>query len=292
MSEQSRPKKKQKVEPPHPPRAANRFLTPRADPPRSGNIHHGATGASLTNTPTTSVYPTPTQTARKPALAPDSFGSRAARMPAPDFQTLATPYSNLQDTGNPGMSDSKQNNAMKFGSSSGSGSSRSSEESSEESGGSSGESGGSSDDEWSDSDPEIIEDSATGTRASRGRKAADFETSDDLEAHIARLRAGFAKQTTRKPTPSKTRSVPVVSSSSSSSKKPGVVVKVEDGSVFVVKKEEGDPVVEAHRKNLVRNHSLKCLTSLFGLGRAQDAANLVPQYDDSGEPKWFDDTEK
>ncbi|KAF8596363.1 hypothetical protein BDV93DRAFT_514193 [Ceratobasidium sp. AG-I] len=146
MSEKSRSKKKQKVLPPRPPRIANRLSTPHADRPRLESIPCVVTGASATDTHATSAYPTPARMARKPALASDSFGSRAVCVPAPAFQTLATSYSDLQDVGNADMSDSDEDCEKKIGLSSDSGS----------------------------SDPEIVEDGATSTSASRRRKGGVF----------------------------------------------------------------------------------------------------------------------
>ncbi|KAG8711235.1 hypothetical protein FRC08_016136 [Ceratobasidium sp. 394] len=58
-------------------------------------------------------------------------------------------------------------------------------------------------------------------------------------------------------------------------------VKVEED----VKMEEGDVLVEEY--NRVINHVLKCMTSLCGFKKAQEAANSVPLYEKNGEPKWF-----
>ncbi|KAG9096639.1 hypothetical protein FS749_008054 [Ceratobasidium sp. UAMH 11750] len=76
---------------------------------------------------------------------------------------------------------------------------------------------------------------------------------------------------------------------SASSEHPGplfgplVEAKVEED----VKMEEGNVVVDDYNRVIVRAHVLKCMTSLCGLKKAHDAANITPLYDESGEPKWF-----
>ncbi|KAG8701735.1 hypothetical protein FRC08_003928, partial [Ceratobasidium sp. 394] len=53
-------------------------------------------------------------------------------------------------------------------------------------------------------------------------------------------------------------------------------------------KPEGDVVaMEGYNKVIVRNHVLKCMTSLCGFKKAKEAANLVPLQEENGEPKWF-----
>ncbi|KAF8596465.1 hypothetical protein BDV93DRAFT_514131 [Ceratobasidium sp. AG-I] len=91
-----------------------------------------AAGASAINARATLAHPTLAQTVRKPALALDLFGSCAVHVPALNFQTLAAPYSNLQDVEYPDVGNSGGGDAKKSGPSRDSGSSGLSKESSEE----------------------------------------------------------------------------------------------------------------------------------------------------------------
>ncbi|KAG8713101.1 hypothetical protein FRC08_013678, partial [Ceratobasidium sp. 394] len=62
---------------------------------------------------------------------------------------------------------------------------------------------------------------------------------------------------------------------------PDIKMEVEE------EKPEGDVAKERYNKVIVRNHVLKCMTSLCGFKKAHEAADLVALYDENGEPKWF-----
>ncbi|KAG9076354.1 hypothetical protein FS749_011889 [Ceratobasidium sp. UAMH 11750] len=67
------------------------------------------------------------------------------------------------------------------------------------------------------------------------------------------------------------------------SSNPPVKVKVKEN----VKMEEGGAAVDDYNRVIMRSHVLKSMTSLCGFKKAQEAANVVPLYEENSEPKWF-----
>ncbi|QRW04213.1 hypothetical protein RhiLY_03212 [Ceratobasidium sp. AG-Ba] len=284
MSDKSPAKKKARYQPPQAPRVVTGLATPQPGHSRSQSVPQVVLegGNSQSRYRPGSVYPTPSTTARRASV---SVGRRTldgtGPLPAPKFQE--SPHVDLLEIDNP-YPDDPDGHSDKEGSKNGS--------EMEDRGD---EDGGDGDGEQDDGSSICEED------------ASHFETEEELEAHIFRLRMNFSKQ--RKSAPSTNRGAPTppplshpsqprqlkvtpmsfTRSKSVSSSRKGSMPNNDTGGDRSAKEDGNDDVVDEFIKNLVRRHALKSLLSLCKLTHAHEAANLVPLYDEVKNPKWFNE---